>query len=108
MMSAHKREIPYGFMEDAMLPHVVLVEKYRCSTVQIARWRRELGLPSGANRKPVDQFTLDGEFVARHKSLHEAARAVNGNFENISSCASGKIATAYGWKWRLADANNVS
>ena len=107
-MSAHKREIPYGFREDGMLPYVVLVKKYRCSNALIARWRRELGLPSGANRKPVDQYTLDGKFVARHKSLHEAARAVNGNFENISSCAAGKISTAYGWKWRLADANNVS
>lgn len=52
--------------------------------------------------KPVNQYTVDGEFIAQYPSIAEAARAVNGNPGNIATCLSGKQITSYKSKWKYA------
>lgn len=49
----------------------------------------------------VDQYTLDGVFVASHHSYRAAARAVGQNqVGNIRNVAEGLGNTAYGYIWR--------
>lgn len=100
-----RRPMPVGFEADAMLPHRILYEKYHCRGEQVIRWRNELGLPNSAQSKPVIQLDLDGNEIARFHSIHAAAKAVGGNANNITVCLQGKIATAYGYKWRLVNAD---
>lgn len=103
------RPIPYGFAEDANMNILPLIEKYHCSWRQITRWRKELGVSVTRNQsKPVIQYDKDGNEIARYKSMHKAANAVGGCFENISMCANGKLRKAYGFQWRFEDADNIS
>ena len=104
-MANPKRTMPRGFEADAKLPHVSLKAKYHCTAKQIARWRGELGLPTGRAGKPVNQYTTDGRFVRRYASMHQASKALGVCVENISRCANRKIPTAYGYVWRIDSAN---
>lgn len=51
-------------------------------------------------RRPVLQFTKDGEFVTRHESVSEAAESVNGKGPNIIKCCSGVKKSMYGYVWK--------
>lgn len=53
--------------------------------------------------KPVDQFTLDGQFVKRWSSTRETARELGLKQPGISRCCNGKRKTAGGFIWRFAD-----
>ena len=109
LMAMPLRPMPFGFEKDAKLPHKILIQKYHCSTKQVTRWRKELGLPYRYNNiaRQVNQYTLDGEFVATHRSLHDAARSLgeNKHWECVSSAAHGRFAQAYGFVWRFVDAD---
>lgn len=52
------------------------------------------------NRKPIIQYSKDGEFIAEYESLALSAIAVNGDIRNISAVCLGKKKTAYGYVWR--------
>ena len=45
------------------------------------------------------QFDLYDNFIAEHKSIHEAGRNTNTIFQNISKCCKGERKTAGGYKW---------
>jgi hypothetical protein len=47
----------------------------------------------------VQQFTLDGEFVAEYASISAAARATNIQRTNINACCTGRDWQAGGYKW---------
>ena len=49
------------------------------------------------NRKPVLQYSLDGELIAEHESINAAGRATGFNISNIYSCCTGKYKKAYGF-----------
>lgn len=51
-------------------------------------------------RRPVLQFTKDGEFVTRYESVSEAAESVNGKGPNIVKCCSGVKKSMYGYVWK--------
>lgn len=52
------------------------------------------------NNKEILQLTLDNIVIEKFRSASEAARQIGVNFHgNISSCAVGKLKTAYGFKW---------
>jgi hypothetical protein len=51
-------------------------------------------------RKPVVQYTLEGEYINEFISITESANAVSGKQSQISNCCRGKQHTAYGYKWR--------
>ena len=51
--------------------------------------------------KKIYQINKDtNEIIAVFSGAHEAARIINGHSSNISSCASGRLKTANGYKWR--------
>lgn len=53
--------------------------------------------------KPVNQYTLEGEFVKQYPSLGEAARQTGAFKTNISGCCRvGKPKSAGGFKWEYA------
>lgn len=51
------------------------------------------------SRQPVNQYDLDGNLVATHESMSEAARAIGKSESSINQCCNGKRNTAYGFKW---------
>lgn len=52
------------------------------------------------NSIPVDQFTKDGKWVARHNSTMDVQRNLGYHNSHISGCARGKVKSAYGYVWR--------
>lgn len=53
------------------------------------------------NEKMVDQFDLDGNFIATHQSIRKAARALNINENSVACCCRGINSTAGGFVWRF-------
>lgn len=53
--------------------------------------------------KPVNQFTIDGEFVARYESIKCAAQAVNVSDAGISQCLRGCQKTSAGFVWKYEE-----
>lgn len=51
--------------------------------------------------KPVEQYSLDGEYIKTFHSLSAAARSVKGIPSNINQVINGTYAQAYGYKWKL-------
>lgn len=51
-------------------------------------------------RKPVDQYDLDGKFIQTHYSIQDAARTINRNASVICHCCKGTYKTAYGYLWK--------
>lgn len=51
-----------------------------------------------ANRKPVVQLTLDGEYIKTWPSA-TSLKSIGYNGTNISRCCNHKLKTAYGYKW---------
>ena len=104
----HPRQMPFGFEQDATLCQPKLMKKYHCSTYQINRWRKELGIDTmhRVNAKPVFQIDIEtGEVIAWHKSMNAAAKVVGGVYQNIDKAAKGVYKQAYGFKWRFEIAN---
>lgn len=52
-------------------------------------------------RKPVLQFTKDGEFVARFESVREAAKSINAQIMKISNCCNGWSKSSHGFVWKF-------
>lgn len=50
----------------------------------------------------VQQFTLDGDFIAEYESTREAAKAINGHSGAISNAVSGRTKTSKGFLWKSA------
>ena len=55
-----------------------------------------------ARCKPVDQFTLDGQFIKRWPSATKAAKELGLKQPNISSYCKGRKKTIGGFKWQYA------
>lgn len=54
-----------------------------------------------ANEKAVIQMDLDGNFIAEHRSVTLAAKAVNGIVTNIAKVCRGERNYASGFRWRF-------
>ena len=55
------------------------------------------------HRKPVEQYSLDGKFIAIYSGACEAMSAVGAKTHaNITSCCTGKRKNANGYKWKYA------
>lgn len=48
----------------------------------------------------VDQFDLNGNYIATYKSMCEAARITGVTYSNINNCLTGKYRQAKGFLWR--------
>lgn len=53
--------------------------------------------------KPVNQYSLDGEFIKRWKSCADIHKVMGFVFQNISKCCYGERQTAHGYKWKFAE-----
>lgn len=53
------------------------------------------------HRKAVQQFDLDGNFIAEYPSLKVAGYAVNTTSSNIGYCCRGLVKTCKGYKWKF-------
>ena len=51
----------------------------------------------------VNQYTLDGEFIARYNSLVEASQIINGSSRCIGACCRGKVKSSGGYIWKYAE-----
>ena len=52
------------------------------------------------NRISVEQYDLQGNYIAEYSSMREAARFLGSNSTHISGCANGKRKTALGYVWK--------
>lgn len=53
--------------------------------------------------KAVDQFDMDGNYIATYASLRNAEKETGVLYQNISSCCRGKSAQARGYIWRYSE-----
>lgn len=53
-------------------------------------------------KKPVLQFSKDGEFIKDYPSGKEAAKETKTNYPTLNNCLRGKIKTAGGYVWKYA------
>lgn len=67
----------------------------------VCYWRGKTG-DKNASSKPVNQYDLNGNFIARHGGLTEAARKTGANHRNISRCCRGLLNKTRGYKWEYA------
>ena len=56
--------------------------------------------PEDNSSRPVLQYTLDGEFVARHRNALAAADSVACTVKYLQKCLAGKIEKAKGYVWK--------
>ena len=57
--------------------------------------------------KPVLQYDLNDNLIARYQSCSIAAKQLNKNTGNIQACCNGTSKTAYGFKWRYENPYNI-
>lgn len=63
---------------------------------------------SRKDKKPVYQYTLDGQFIRKWESLKQIERELGFRDTGISGCCNGKLhhKTAYGFIWTFANQDN--
>lgn len=54
------------------------------------------------NRKKVNKYDLNGNFIAQYNSIAEASESIGRSYSLISSCCNKHIKKAYGYKWEFA------
>ena len=57
----------------------------------------------GRRKRPVEQLTMDGQFVARFDSVTEAAEAVGTSVAHIWNVCDGRQKSSCGYRWRFAE-----
>ena len=66
---------------------------------RISAWH----LQNSPKRVPINQLTMDGQYIQTFPSQAEAARQVHGSQGTISSVIGRKKKSAYGFKWEYAE-----
>lgn len=91
-------------------------QSYTLDNIRLITWRENLDNQKSMNvsgeylhtgSKAVDQLTLEGEYLQTYPSIACAMRDVAGHrkgVSNITSVCENKWPTAYGFKWRWAEA----
>lgn len=89
-------------------------QSYTLHNIQLLTWRENLenqkkdnitGRYLHTGSKAVDQLDLEGNFIQSFPSAAIAMRTITGHrgtVSNITYVCSGKLKTAYGFKWRFA------
>lgn len=70
---------------------------------QDPEWRRKTAEANRKRAKPVDQYTIDGEYMKTWPSAKEIERELGINDSNISECCNKKRKKAGGFIWRFAE-----
>ena len=53
--------------------------------------------------KPVNQYTLDGIYIATYKSIKEASRTTGTDQTGIVDCCKGRLKTSGGYIWKYVN-----
>lgn len=61
------------------------------------------GKPHYKQRKPILQYTKEGEFIREWDSITTVSKELNLNKVNICMCCKKKLKTAYGFIWRYKE-----
>ena len=69
---------------------------------QDPEWQKKNVEGAKKRTKPIDQYTIDGEYVKTWESAKDAAKELEIQASSISSCCKGKRHTAGGFIWRFA------
>ena len=71
---------------------------------KVSIWRKEKGSSySPRQKKKVEQYTLNNEFVKEYDSINQAGRETNSSIGAIHKCCIGKSKTCNGYIWRFKD-----
>ena len=102
-------------------PSIDRINNNQCYTfdnMQILTWKQNnakgieertgISRPNRCSRKPVEQFSVNGEYIQTFASLTEAAKSINGCTGSICECCKGIRGKHKGFKWRYADEQKVS
>lgn len=54
-------------------------------------------------RKQINQYSIDGKFIATHYSIQDASRNLKIHAGPICKCCKGKQRTAYGYVWKYVE-----
>lgn len=115
--SAHKerKDLPYDYCIEIAKGYktanqinkfyrTVAKKLYKTGWIRDCTWLLEIN-------RPVNQYSLDGEFVNAYASSYEAERAINGKLkyfqQAIARTCNGEKPNAYGFIWRYADAEDM-
>ena len=52
--------------------------------------------------RPIEQYTLEGEYIQTFETTSKAAKAMYGFPSCIRKALSGELKTAYGYKWKYS------
>lgn len=74
---------------------------YKRSYAQKNAW--EVREKRYGHKKPVYQYTKDGEFLKEYPSAKEAAIETKTNYPSLSECLHGKNKTAGGYVWKFVN-----
>ena len=74
----------------------------------IAEARKKYGITanitkSGNNTRPVEQYDLDGNFIGRYNSIHEATKKTGSAHSAILNCCRGLYKQTKGYVWRFVN-----
>lgn len=58
------------------------------------------------DKKIVNQYSLNGEFISSYESIHKAAEMISGTVTSISRCCNGEQKTYRGSIWKFASISN--
>ena len=53
-------------------------------------------------KKPVEQFTKDGQFIKKYESAREAEKETGVGYKLISACCNGHKKSAHGFIWKFS------
>jgi len=68
--------------------------------------RRVLMKGSKTAGKPIEKYSLNGEYICTYETTADAARDVGGSRTSISNYLSGRYKTAAGFKWKKVKTTN--
>ncbi len=71
--------------------------------LQIDMKANGLHIPKGKPGKPVDQFSEDGTFIARHDSCRSADRALGLSYGSVSNVVRGLYKTTGGFIFKFSE-----
>ena len=72
---------------------------YSFDNIELVTWKENNKRATDEIRKEVYQYTLDGLFIKKHKSIQHAADYAGCDRSSISRCRDGIRKTAGGYRW---------
>ena len=85
--SFHKKRSPFTGESKQKISKALMGNKNGLGRIISEKTKQKIREKTG---KLVYQFDLDGNFISKYESIHEAAKAVNGYPINISNCCNNK------------------